>query len=144
MALPFDQLLRRERFIKKHPAWSICPQDGGVRFTAEKTEGKNRLDAFDIKAVYNRDKRQVTIHATITDATPQAIRDLLTDPRADHNAPPSQPGTTGQDHISHLTGHTGASPQASTTIRRPGASGARTAGGRWRSYRRGWPSRRRR
>ena len=41
MALPFDQLLRRERFIKKHPAWSICPQDGGVRFTAEKTEGKN-------------------------------------------------------------------------------------------------------
>ncbi len=41
MALPFDQLLRRERFIKEHPAWSICPQDGGVRFTAEKTEGKN-------------------------------------------------------------------------------------------------------
>jgi hypothetical protein len=41
MALPFDQLLRRERFIKEHPAWSICPQDGGVRFTAERTEGKN-------------------------------------------------------------------------------------------------------
>ncbi len=41
MALPFDQLLRRERFITEHPAWSICPQDGGTRFTAEKTEGKN-------------------------------------------------------------------------------------------------------
>ena len=41
MALPFDQLLRRERFIKEHPAWSICPQDGRTRFTAEKTDGKN-------------------------------------------------------------------------------------------------------
>jgi hypothetical protein len=28
------------------------------------------LAVFDIKAVYNRDKHQVTIHATITDATP--------------------------------------------------------------------------
>ena len=72
------------------------------------------LDAFDIKAVYNRDKHQVTIHATITDATPQAIHDLLTDPRADHNAPPSQPGTTGQDHVSHSPGHTGSSPRANT------------------------------
>jgi site-specific DNA recombinase len=62
------------------------------------------LDAFDMQAVYNRDKNQVTIHATVTDATPQAIRDLLTDPRADHNTPPPpQPGTTSQDHVSHLT-----------------------------------------
>ena len=45
------------------------------------------LDVFDTQAVYNRDKDQVTIHATLTDATPQAIRDLLTDPRADHNTP---------------------------------------------------------
>ena len=60
-------------------------------------------------------KDQVTIHATITDATPQAIRDLLTDSRADHNTPlPSQPGTTSQDHVSHLTRHTGASPRANT------------------------------
>ena len=40
------------------------------------------LDAFDVQVVYNRDKHQVTIHATLTDATPQAIKDLLTDPRA--------------------------------------------------------------
>ena len=81
------------------------------------------LNAFDVQAVYNRDKNQVTIHATLTDATPQAIRDLLTDPRADHNTPlPSPPGTTGQDHVSHLTGHTGSSPRASTANRafRPG------------------------
>jgi site-specific DNA recombinase len=38
------------------------------------------LAAFDIKATYNRDKHQVTIHATITDTTPQAVTDLLTDP----------------------------------------------------------------
>jgi hypothetical protein len=29
------------------------------------------LAAFDIKAIYNRDKHQATIHATITDATPR-------------------------------------------------------------------------
>ena len=69
------------------------------------------LDVFDMQAVYNRDKNQVTIHATVTDATPQAIKDLLTDPRADHTTPPpSQPGTTSQDHVSHLTGHTGVVP----------------------------------
>ena len=28
-------------------------------------------DAFDIQTVYNRDKHQVTIHATITGATPK-------------------------------------------------------------------------
>ncbi len=45
----------------------------------------------------------------------QAIRDLLTDPRADHNTPrPSQTGTTGQGHLSHLTGHTGSPAQANT------------------------------
>ena len=69
------------------------------------------LDAFDVQAVYNRDKNQVTIHATLTDATPQAIKDLLTDPRADHNTPlPSQPGPESQDHVSHLTRYTGSSP----------------------------------
>ena len=69
------------------------------------------LDACDVQAVYNRDKNQVTIHATLTDATPQAIKDLLTDPRADHNTPlPSQPGTTPQGHVGHLTGHTGRPP----------------------------------
>ena len=69
------------------------------------------LDAFDMQAVYNRDKDQVTIHATLTDSTPQAIKDLLTDPRADHNTPlPSQPATTSQDQVGHLAGHTGSPP----------------------------------
>ena len=85
------------------------------------------LDAFDVQAVYNRDKNQVTIHATLTGATPQAIKDLLTDPRADHNTPlASQPGTTPQDHVGHLTGHTGSSPRASTAQR--GVPGGRPPG----------------
>ena len=85
------------------------------------------LDGFDVQAIYNRDKNQVTIHATLTDATPQAIRDLLTDPRADHNTPrPSPPGTTGQDHVSHLTGHTGVAPRASTAA--GGSSGVAPPG----------------
>ena len=33
-----------------------------------------------VQAVYNRDNDQVTIHATLTDATPQAIKDLLAGP----------------------------------------------------------------
>jgi len=80
------------------------------------------LAVFDINAVYNRDKHQVTIHATITDATPQAVLNLLTDPRADHNTQ-SASRPAPQDHVAHLTGHTGSSPRASTAQRGvPGGS----------------------
>jgi predicted house-cleaning NTP pyrophosphatase (Maf/HAM1 superfamily) len=41
MALPFDQVLRQQRFTRDHPQWSIHAQDGGSRFTAEKTEGND-------------------------------------------------------------------------------------------------------
>ena len=41
MALPFDQVVRQERFTRDHPQWSIHAQDGGSRFTAEKAEGNN-------------------------------------------------------------------------------------------------------
>ena len=71
------------------------------------------LAAFDIKATYNRDKHQVTIHATLTDTTPQAVLDLLTDPRADHNRQPAS-ASAPQDHVAHLTGDTGSSPRANT------------------------------
>ena len=94
------------------------PNLGDILTGAPPALTEQLLDAFDIQATYNRDKHQATIHATITDATPQAIRDLLTDPRADHNTPPpSQPGTAHQDHVSHLAGHTGSSPRASTAPR---------------------------
>ncbi len=69
------------------------PTLGDILTDAPAALTERLLDAFDIQAVYNRDKHQVTIHATLTDTTPQAIIDLLTDPRADHNRPPpSQPG----------------------------------------------------
>ena len=94
MGLPFDQVVRQQHFIQDHPEWSIHAQDGARRFIAEKG---------------------VTIHATLTDATPQAINDLLTDPRADHNTPlSSQPATTSQDHVGHLARHTGVAPRANT------------------------------
>jgi hypothetical protein len=93
------------------------PTLGDILTQAPANLTERLLDVFDIQAVYNRDKNQVTIHATLTDATPQAIRDLLTDPRADHNTPlPSQPGTTPQDHVSHLTGHTGVAPRANPKL----------------------------
>jgi DNA invertase Pin-like site-specific DNA recombinase len=69
------------------------------------------LAIFDLSAVYNRDKHQLTIHATITDTTPQAIHDLYADPRADHNQQASDPRPTGHDQVSHLTRPTGSSPR---------------------------------
>jgi hypothetical protein len=68
------------------------------------------LALFDLRAVYNRDKHQLTVRATITDATPQAIHDLLGDPRADHNQQPSHPGPTAQDSNSHRPGPLGRPP----------------------------------
>ena len=61
------------------------PYLGDILSEAPAALTERLLDAFDVQAVYNRDKGQVTIHATLTDATPQAIKDLLTDPRAGHN-----------------------------------------------------------
>ena len=68
------------------------------------------LALFDVCAVYNRDKHQLTIRATITDGTIQAVNDLLTDPRADHNQQASDPAPTGSDQVSHSTRPTGSSP----------------------------------
>jgi len=48
--------------------------------------------AFDIQALYNKDDHQVTIWATITDATPQTINDLLADPRTNHDTWTPAPG----------------------------------------------------
>jgi hypothetical protein len=105
---------------------AVPPGDILTSAPADLTE--RLLDAFDVQAVYNRDKDQVTIHATLTDATAQAIKDLLADPRADHNTPPaSQPGTTPQDQVGHLTGHTGSSPPRASTAH-PGGSGGRPPG----------------
>jgi hypothetical protein len=67
------------------------------------------LALFDLRAVYNRDKHQLTIRATISDATPQAVRDLLADPRADHHQA-SDPAPTSHDQIALLAGPTGSSP----------------------------------
>jgi site-specific DNA recombinase len=102
------------------------------------------LAAFDLQATYNPGKHQMTIHAVITDATPQAAADLLADPRADHNrAPaPARPATT-QDQLGDLAGHTGSSPRTNTagcgeagrrtasSLSRLGGSSPRTASRRW-------------
>lgn len=59
--------------------------------------------AFDIQLLYRHDQQQVTIWATITDATPQAIRDLLTDPRTDHDttSPQTPAPATSTEEFSH-------------------------------------------
>ena len=89
------------------------PALGDILTSAPAALTERLLAAFDIKATYNRDKHQATIHATLTDATPQAVLDLLTDPRADHNRQPApQPASAPapQDHVAHLTGDTGSPP----------------------------------
>ena len=40
MSLPFDQVVRQQRFINDHPEWSIHAQDGARRFIAKKATGK--------------------------------------------------------------------------------------------------------
>jgi hypothetical protein len=87
------------------------PTLGDIVTGAPATLVERLLAIFDLNAVYNRDKHQLTIHATITPATPQAIRDLLLDPRADHNQQASQSGPTGHDHVSHPTRPPGSSPR---------------------------------
>ena len=47
------------------------------------------LDAFHVTAVYNNDVYQVTINTSLTDATLQAIADLLADPRTDQATTPA-------------------------------------------------------
>jgi hypothetical protein len=70
------------------------------------------LDAFSIAAVYNNDLHQVTINATLTDATPQAIADLLADPRTEQATPPATAPTPTEDHFCHSVSHTGAGVKA--------------------------------
>jgi hypothetical protein len=43
---------------------------------------------------------QVTIYATLTDATPQAVADLIADPRTDTITPPPAPAPE-QDRFGH-------------------------------------------
>ena len=42
MAVPYDQELRHDRFIRAHPQWSIHAGDEGRHFTAEKDDGATR------------------------------------------------------------------------------------------------------
>jgi len=42
MAVPYDQELRHDRFIRAHPQWSIHAEDEGRHFTAEKDDGATR------------------------------------------------------------------------------------------------------
>jgi site-specific DNA recombinase len=87
------------------------PYLGDIVTNAPATLIERLLAIFDLNAVYNRDKHQLTIHATITGATPQAIRDLLLDPRADHNQQAPDPAPIGQDQVSHPAGPTGSPPR---------------------------------
>ena len=119
------------------------PALGDILTSAPAALTERLLAAFDIQAVYNRDKHQATIHATITEATPQAVLDLLTDPRADHNRQPAS-SPAPQDHVAHLTGHTGSSPRASTARRRSGDFSPRRSAGREGSRPCGRPASRRR
>ncbi len=75
------------------------------------------LAIFDVRAVYNRDKHQLTIRATITEATRQAVDNLLADPRADHNQPASEPSPTRHDQIAPSAGPTGSSPRSDQPFR---------------------------
>jgi hypothetical protein len=56
MGLPFDQVVRQERFTREHPEWSIHPQDGARRFIAEKGDGQgcHVVAALSLRELLNR------------------------------------------------------------------------------------------
>ena len=64
------------------------------------------FDAFHVTAVYSNDLHQVTINATLSDATPQAIADLLADTRTEQATPPATAPTPTEDHFCHSVSHT--------------------------------------
>ena len=39
MALPIEQISRRQRFVKEHPEWYIQARNWGRHYLAEKNEG---------------------------------------------------------------------------------------------------------
>jgi hypothetical protein len=56
MGLPFDQVVRQQRFTQDHPEWSIHPQDGATRFIAEKDDGQHChvVAALSLRELLNR------------------------------------------------------------------------------------------
>ena len=77
---------------------NAVPRAAG-KFTAAPPGVREALDtALDVQILYRPDQNQMTIWVTITDATPQAIQDLLDDPRTDadsgHPAETAQPRST--------------------------------------------------
>jgi len=56
MGLPFDQVVRQQRFIRDHPEWSIHAQDGARRFIAEKGDGQDChvVAALSLRELLNR------------------------------------------------------------------------------------------
>jgi hypothetical protein len=64
------------------------------QFTTTPAEIREALyTALDVQILYRPDQDQMTIWVTITDATPQAIQDLLDDPRTDSDTGhPAEPG----------------------------------------------------
>ena len=56
MGLPFDQVVRQQRFIHKHPEWSTHAQDGARHFIAEKGDGSDChvVAALSLRELLNR------------------------------------------------------------------------------------------
>ena len=56
MGLPFDQVVRQQRFTRDHPEWSIHPQDGARHFIAEKGDGQgcHVVAALSLRELLNR------------------------------------------------------------------------------------------
>ena len=56
MGLPFDQVVRQQRFIQDHPEWSIHARGGATRFVAEKGDNQDChvVAAFSLRELLNR------------------------------------------------------------------------------------------
>ena len=76
------------------PALLAAIPRAASKFTTAPPEVREALyTALDIQILYRPDQNQMTIWVTITDATPQAIQQLLDDPRTDSDT--GRPAETG-------------------------------------------------
>ena len=73
---------------------AAIPRAAGKLTTAPAEVREALYAALDVQILYRPDQNQMTIWVTITDATPQAIQDLLDDPRTDSDT--AHPTETAQ------------------------------------------------
>ncbi|HEX4059942.1 MAG TPA: recombinase family protein, partial [Streptosporangiaceae bacterium] len=80
------------------------PHLGDILTDAPADLTEQLLAVFSIQIIYSREQHQATIHATLTDATPQTLTALLTASRINHHTQPVDSPPANTVEFDHLPG----------------------------------------